>query len=281
MATLRKLFGEIDLTWPKVIVFALVAGAYTGAVNQVPFLANTSFTDIAVSYEWWVLFAVIVAVNCEKPLEAGLKTLAFFAISQPVVFLVELPTIGTSAAWTYLNHWLIPIVCTLPGGMVAHLMKRADALGAAVTIIAIAFLGTHTASYALTFMQSPPNHLLTVVFCLAQMVAYALVFLSTAKVRLVAAGAAAVAIAASFLLFSAPQEESLMVAATSVPQGTWEVEVANEAAGMASVDDDLLVYRFEPPFESNVITLTGEDGTQLVYDATIDEHGAPSVEPRA
>ena len=42
------------MTWKSVLLFAFCAGVYTGLINQVPFLKNTSFTDIAVSYEVWI-----------------------------------------------------------------------------------------------------------------------------------------------------------------------------------------------------------------------------------
>lgn len=63
MTKLRNLFGNINMTWLKVIIFSVIAGVYTGLINQVPFLSNTSFTDIAVSFECWIVFAIFIIVN--------------------------------------------------------------------------------------------------------------------------------------------------------------------------------------------------------------------------
>ena len=89
VAKLHWLFGGINMAWPKVIVFAVVTGAYTGIVNLIPALHDTSLSSIAVTWEAWVLFALIVACNCKKAWESALKVFVFFLISQPLVYLVD------------------------------------------------------------------------------------------------------------------------------------------------------------------------------------------------
>ena len=88
MKKLSAAFGTLPMTWPVVCAFAAIIGIYVGVINQIPILYDTSFRDIAVSYEWWVLFAVLIVSNCKNAKEAGLKCLVFFLISQPVIFLV-------------------------------------------------------------------------------------------------------------------------------------------------------------------------------------------------
>lgn len=50
---MNKLFGKIKMTWLKVIIFAAVAGIYTGAVMLIPVLEDTSFQDIGIAYYDW------------------------------------------------------------------------------------------------------------------------------------------------------------------------------------------------------------------------------------
>ncbi|MBQ0110502.1 MAG: hypothetical protein KBS41_01045, partial [Oscillospiraceae bacterium] len=88
MQKINKLFGNINMSWLRVIIFALISAVYTALINQVPLLKNTSFTDIAVGFECWVLFAIIIIVNCRKWWEASLKTFVFFLISQPLIYLI-------------------------------------------------------------------------------------------------------------------------------------------------------------------------------------------------
>ena len=99
MKIIKKLFGGINLTWPKLIIFAVAAGVYTGLINQVPFLLDTSLRDIAIMYECWVLFGIIIIMNSKSALDSALKCFVFFLISQPLVYLTEVPFLER-AYWT-------------------------------------------------------------------------------------------------------------------------------------------------------------------------------------
>ena len=79
MKKLSAAFGALPMTWPVVCAFAAIIGIYVGIINQIPTLYDTSFRDIAVTYEWWVLFAVLIVSNCKSAREAGMKCLAAHA----------------------------------------------------------------------------------------------------------------------------------------------------------------------------------------------------------
>ena len=132
---MERIFGKLKMSWLFVILFAVIAGVYTGAVMLIPFLENTSFQDIGISYEWWVVFAVIIVVNCKKSWEAMLKCFVLFLISQPLVYLVEV-LFGTLSAemamYYYRSIWLPMTFLTLPGGFIAFYCKKQNALGAVV-----------------------------------------------------------------------------------------------------------------------------------------------------
>lgn len=265
-SAIKKLFGGFHISWPQVIVFAVVAGAYTGIANQLPMLANTSFSDLAVTYECWVLFAVIVAVNCEKPLEAALKTFAFFAISQPVVFLVELPTLGASLALSYLKAWLIPIALTFPGGVLAYYMKSGGWLGTLITAVADAFLGIFVAYYEPEMATSFPRHLLTLIICLVQMAIYLVLFAEKPAMKVVVGFAGAVGIAMT-LFFS---QASTAECSTVLPDGNWTAELAStEGNAEVEVGDGTLTYRSQAAV-ANTITLTNDEGEVIVFEVVVD-----------
>ena len=63
---MRKLFGGINLTWPKLIIFAVIAGLYTGLMAYLPQTQDTSFADITISFEVWVFFGTIIIMNSKK-----------------------------------------------------------------------------------------------------------------------------------------------------------------------------------------------------------------------
>lgn len=170
---MKKLFGELQMTWRRVILFAVIAGIYTGVVMCIPFLKETSFQDIGITYEWWVIFAVIIVVNCPKMTEAALKCFVFFLLSQPLVYVVEalLGKLPLADGWRYYQSmWLPMTVLTLPGGAIAYWCKKQNAGGAAVlglgnTIIAV--MGLMYCSRAVTNF---PHHLLSGVACVCAIV---------------------------------------------------------------------------------------------------------------
>lgn len=111
---LKKLFGGIELTWPKLIIFSIIMGIYTALMAMLVPDGN-SFHDIAVTLEWWILPTILIIVNTKKPLEAALKTFVFFLISQPLVYMIQIPF--NSMGWSLFNYypyWLKNHASNLP-----------------------------------------------------------------------------------------------------------------------------------------------------------------------
>ena len=88
---LKKLFGGIDLTWFKLIIAAVVAGVFTAVMALIPELHYTSFHTIVVTFEVWILFGIIIIMNSKSNLDSALKCFVFFLISQPLVYLIQVP----------------------------------------------------------------------------------------------------------------------------------------------------------------------------------------------
>ena len=61
-----KVSGGINLTWPKVIIAAVIAGVITAVIAIIPQFRYTSFIGITVSFEVWVLFGVRYHHNYEQ-----------------------------------------------------------------------------------------------------------------------------------------------------------------------------------------------------------------------
>ena len=55
------------------------------------FLADTSLQDPGIYLEAWFVLALFVILNCGSALEAGKKCFVFFLISQPLIYLVQVP----------------------------------------------------------------------------------------------------------------------------------------------------------------------------------------------
>ena len=60
MEKVKKVFGDVDLTWKKIIIFAIIAGIYTAIMAMVPIAKDTSFSDITVTFEIWILFGIFI-----------------------------------------------------------------------------------------------------------------------------------------------------------------------------------------------------------------------------
>ncbi len=186
---MKRLFGDMKMTWLKVILFAILAGVYTGAVMIIPFLKGTSFQDIGISYEWWVIFAVIIVVNCKKSWEAMLKCFAFFLISQPLVYLVEMMfgQLSFEMGWYYYTSmWLPMTFLTLPGGLIAYFCKKQNILGGVI----LGLGNTIQAVFALVYfgmaMNHFPFHLLSGIVCLGSIIVMSFFIQKERKNRLIA-----------------------------------------------------------------------------------------------
>ena len=107
------------MTWPKLILFAVISGIITALIALLVPEGN-SIRQIAVTFEAWVVLAIIIVVNCEKPLEAACKTFVYFLISQPLVYLIQVPF--SRLGWElfgYYRYWFYWTLATFPGGYIA------------------------------------------------------------------------------------------------------------------------------------------------------------------
>ena len=168
MQKLENLFGGLNMSWPRLIIFALITGIYAGVVSIIPALEQTSFHDIDVTTEIWVIFAFIIATNCEKSWEAALKVFVFFLITQPVIFGIEVLA-GLNidmAMYYYTTNWGPKTLFTLPGGFIAFYIKKQNWLGAIILGLGCALQGIMAVCYFEMLVKNPPFHLLTFIICI-------------------------------------------------------------------------------------------------------------------
>ena len=94
---LNKLYGGLHVSWPAVILYAAGTAVLTSVFPILPVFKNTSFERMGVNLEAWIFFAVILMANCKKPLESACKTFVFFLVSQPLIYLIQVPF--TTLGW--------------------------------------------------------------------------------------------------------------------------------------------------------------------------------------
>ena len=164
---LNKIFGGLPMGWPVVIIMAIVLGIYTGLMALLVPDGN-SFHDIAVTMEWWILPAILIIVNSKKPLEAALKTFVFFLISQPIVYLVQVPF--SYMGWglfMYYKYWFIITLLTFPGAFIGWLIKKDKFYSGIILSVMTGLLAFTGVGYVRGFAETFPNHLLSSIYCFA------------------------------------------------------------------------------------------------------------------
>jgi len=181
---MKKLFGGINLTWPKIIVGAILTGIYVAIVCLIPQLLHTSFHDIAVTLEVWVLIGIFIIMNSKSNVDSALKCFVFFLISQPLVYLIQVPF--NELGWQLFNFypfWFGMTVLCLPMGFIGYYLKMDKWWGLFILcpMLLVVCLSYH--QYLNQMMFSFPEHLITVIFCVITMIGYPIIIFSEKKVK--------------------------------------------------------------------------------------------------
>ena len=180
---MKKLFGEINLNWVKVIVMAIVIGVYTGIVAMIPELQDTSLTDLKVTFEVWILFGIIIIMNSKSAKDSALKCFAFFLISQPIIYLVQDVINHSNLFYLYYRNWILWTIACLPMGYIGYYMKKDKWWSLLILLPILAFLGEHFGTYLGMTIFSFPRHLLSTIFCLATLIIYPLFIFKEKKIK--------------------------------------------------------------------------------------------------
>ena len=196
---LGRLYGGIDMTWVKVALLAVATAAATSLFLILPVFRNSSLERMGVHLEAWIFFAVIIMANCKKPLESALKTFMFFLISQPLIYLIQVPFSWRGwGLFSYYRTWFIATLLTLPMAFVGWYITRRDWLSVLILSPALAFLAFTGFDCACQCAAAFPRLLLATLFCLAQIVLYIAAFFPAVPQKLV--GALVVAAVVAVLL---------------------------------------------------------------------------------
>ena len=172
-----RLYGGLPMTWPVVLLSAVGAAAVTALFLIVPAFQNTSFQRMGVTLEAWVFFAVLIMANCRKPLESACKTFVFFLVSQPLIYLIQVPFSWQGwGLFGYYRYWFLLTLLTFPAAWIGWYIKKRNWLSLLILSPALCLL-TYDCVYASqTAAKHFPRLLVTAVFCLAQVLLYLAAF---------------------------------------------------------------------------------------------------------
>ena len=202
----EKLFGEIPMGWFALIVYAIGAAVLTAAMLVIPVFKDTSFERIGATLEAWIFFVVIIMANCKKPLESALKVFVFFLISQPLIYLFQVPFSWLGwGIFGYYKFWFILTLFTFPAAFVGWYIIKKNWLTVLIFAPVIALLAYLAYNCGSTCIESFPRLLVATLFCFGQIILYIYVFFPEWQQKVVGF---AVAIAVVVVLALAPKEVS-------------------------------------------------------------------------
>ena len=169
---MKKIFGGLNLSWPKIIIMSILIGLYTGTMAMLPITRDTSFRDIAISFEVWIFFGILIIVNSKTPKESALKCFVFFLISQPIIYLMQDVIYHTQLFKTYYLYWFIWTIACLPMGFIGHYMKKNKWYGLLILLPMLILVGFHLCGFLSEVRGFFPHHLLSALFCAVTLIAY-------------------------------------------------------------------------------------------------------------
>ena len=269
MKLLHKLFFEIEMTWKRLILFAIGAALFSAIPDCIPMLEDTSFTAPARTFEIWVLFAVVVIFNCRGYREAMIKTFVFFLVSQPLFYLIEVP-FKAEGFGIFRNYpgWFVWTVCTIPGAAIAYYVKKQNICSGIIIALANTLVLACGIDRLNILRDEFPRYLLTHIFCLCCAIVYIVVLLEGKRNKLVATVITVIVLGVLVYLKLADNGAAF----TSYPfneTGTWEVQEVPDGIKVELVND-----RIEITGERSgdyTFTLVDENGMQLTYDIEVDD----------
>ena len=182
---MKKMFGDINLTWPKVIILGIVMGIYTAIMAMVPAVRDTSFSDLTVTFEVWILFGIFIIMNSKSGLDSALKCFVFFLISQPIVYLLQDIINSSNLFNTYYKYWFMWTVACFPMGFIGYYMKKDKWWGLLILIPILVLLGIQYSTYLSETMFSFPRHLLTTIFCIITLIMYPLAIFDNKIIKII------------------------------------------------------------------------------------------------
>ena len=230
----------------------------------------TSFAVPAVTLELWFVLALLIIGNCRSAKEAVLKTFVFFVISQPLVYLVEVPF--KAMGWElfgYYKYWACITVLTIPGAFIAYQVKRKNVLSAVILSVATGYLLYSGLEFAAKLPQTFPGYLLITAFCFFFAFALIFVFLPEKKERTVGIALTVLLAAGVFIYSHCLVQGYISVIEDLDPAHTWTVSDTNGVPFEVEIWDDHTLYVNGPGKGEYTVYVENELGEVLPVRITV------------
>ena len=252
-----QLYGGLKMSWLAVILFAVGAAALTAVFLVVPVFQDTSFERMGVYVEAWIFFAVIIMANCGRPLESACKTFVFFLISQPLIYLFQVPFSWQGwGLFGYYRFWFILTLLTFPAAFIGWYITQKNWLSVLIFSPVFVYLGITLCACASAAIRRFPHLLIAALFCLAQILLYVYAFFPKVPQKIVGLAIAVVTIAV--LMFTA--RPTALSYYDSLPD-----EPALSASATISVEDDsIAAVSFVNPEDARIYVEAYQNGATVI-----------------
>ena len=244
-----KVYGGLPMTWPALLLFALAAAILTAVFLIVPVFKNTSFERMGVTFEAWIFFAVLIMANCKKPLESALKTFVFFLVSQPLIYLFQVPFSWQGwGLFQYYRYWFILTLCTFPAAFIGWYIRKKNWLSLLILMPVLLLLAYLCKDVVKQVIHAFPHLLVMLLFCVLQILLYLYAFTEKRSQRIAGALVLIAALAAMVLM---PKQVDFFSSQflPDDPVLTEQAAVTVEDPGIAEIS----------------VSGTGEDSTVLIH----------------
>lgn len=281
MKKIKNIFCEINISWSKLIMFAVASGVYTAFMALMPVLKNTSLHDITVSFEVWILFGIIIIMNSKSAKESSLKCFVFFLISQPLVYLIQVPFNNEGfGIFRYYNYWFIWTLATILMGYIGYYMKKNKWWSLLILIPIMLLLGIHYYHYLKELIYSFPYHLMTIIFCLITLLMYPTCIFKERKIKVIGIVISILIIIISTILafsYKTSYKTSLLISNDSHNiyfDNTYNVYIDDSKLGNVYIEyvDEIGEYAINADFNKTgktILTLEDNDGNKILFELNV------------
>lgn len=277
----NKIFGGIELTWLKLIIGAIVAGVITAVFAIFPVFKYTSFITITVTFEVWVFIGIFIIMNSKSNLDSALKCFVFFLISQPLVYLIQVPFSSMGFGLLgYYKFWFGWTILCFPMGFIGYYMKKDKWWGYLILLPMIVITASSYGAYLKDFLFYMPRYILICIFCAAGMILYPVMIFENKKIRITGAIIGAVGvIAITAIDIVGPHTYSTEIMSNGDEytfDDTYKVSLADDKYGDVKIVyfEDIEDYTVHADFKKGgetVLTLEAPDGEKKEYNLKIEK----------
>jgi len=259
------------MTWKRLIIFSIICGVYTALVLLIPGVNETALREIGVGYECWFILAIFVVSNCKSTKDAAIKCFVFFLISQPLIYLLQMPFSDINLIAAYYKFWFIITLLTLPGGAIAYQITRNDLLGSIILSMAGLSVGFFGLSFILGgIFRDGFSYIIYGILLFIAAILLGFIFCDKKRDRVVYL---IITIVASIVLTCILSTNDLtrQEYSKSLTDEDWEVSSGTFSKMDVAVNDDVLEITYYKKSAEGQFTLINKDGEEVSYSARIED----------